>query len=69
MIMIVYSFILYDDLACGWQVCREADGYQAHLVSPENGLRRLVCDSLELVLDPVNTCVRTIHQILLDAAR
>ncbi|KAK9848926.1 hypothetical protein WJX84_004599 [Apatococcus fuscideae] len=51
------------------EVCREADGYQAHLVSPENGLRRLVCDSLELVLDPVNTCVRTIHQILLDAAR
>ena len=26
-------------------------------------------DALELVLDPVNTCVRTIHQILLDASR
>ncbi|KAK9864494.1 hypothetical protein WJX84_006528, partial [Apatococcus fuscideae] len=51
------------------EVCREADGYQAHLVSPENGLRRLVSDALELVLDPVNTCVRTIHQILLDASR
>lgn len=51
------------------QTVREADGYQAHLVSPEYGLKRLVSDSLALLQDPVNVCVRRIHQLLLDAAR
>ena len=51
------------------QVVREADGYQAHLVSPEFGLRRLVDETIGLVLDPVNVCVRRVHQVLLDAAR
>ena len=48
---------------------READGYQAHLVSPEFGLRRLVDEAIGMVLDPVNMCVRRVHQVLLDAAR
>eukprot|EP00884_Botryococcus_braunii_P013562 jgi/Botrbrau1/22206/Bobra.168_1s0037.1 len=48
---------------------READGYQAHLVSPEFGLKRLVADALALLQEPVNVCVRRIHQLLLDAAR
>lgn len=48
---------------------READGYQAHLVSPEYGLRRLVDEAIGMVLEPVNTCVRRVHQVLLDAAR
>lgn len=51
------------------QVVREADGYQAHLVSPEFGLRRLVDETIGLVLEPVNVCVRRVHQVLLDAAR
>ena len=51
------------------QIVREADGYQAHLVSPEFGLRRLVDEAIGMVLDPVNVCVRRVHQVLLDAAR
>ena len=51
------------------QVVREADGYQSHLVSPEFGLRRLVDETIDLVLEPVNICVRRVHQVLLDAAR
>lgn len=48
---------------------READGYQGHLVSPELGLRRMVDETLALVVDPVSTCVRRVHQVLIDAAR
>ena len=48
---------------------READGYQPHLVSPEYGLQRLVDETLALTLEPVSTCVRRVHQVLLDAAR
>lgn len=51
------------------QVVREADGYQPHLVSPEYGLQRLVDETLALTLEPVSTCVRRVHQVLLDAAR
>lgn len=51
------------------QIVREADGYQAHLVSPEFGLRRLVDETIGMVLEPVNLCVRRVHQVLIDAAR
>ena len=51
------------------QVVRESDGYQGHLVSPEMGLRRMVDETLGLVLDPVSTAVRRVHQVLVDAAR
>ncbi|KAK9826828.1 hypothetical protein WJX81_004888 [Elliptochloris bilobata] len=51
------------------EVVREADGYQPHLVSPEYGLQRLVDETLALTLEPVSTCVRRVHQVLLDAAR
>ena len=51
------------------QVVRTSDGYQPHLVSPEAGLRKLVHDTIEHVLDPVSTCVRRVHQVLLDVAR
>lgn len=50
-------------------VCREADGFQRSLVSPEAGLRRLVHDSVETVLGPVDMTVRRVHQVLLDASR
>lgn len=52
-----------------FQVCREADGFQRSLVSPEAGLRRLVHDSVETVLIPVDTTVRRVHQVLIDASR
>ena len=51
------------------QVCREADGFQRSLVSPEAGLRRLVHDSVETVLIPVDTTVRRVHQVLMEASR
>ncbi|KAL0029534.1 hypothetical protein WJX79_002171 [Trebouxia sp. C0005] len=50
-------------------VCREADGFQRSLVSPEAGLRRLVHDSVETVLIPVDMTVRRVHQVLIDASR
>lgn len=51
------------------QVVRISDGYQPHLVSPEAGLRKLVQESIEMVLDPVSTAVRRVHQVLLEVAR
>lgn len=58
--------------SCKWkylQVIRISDGFQPHLVSPELGLRKLVHESIEMVLDPVSTAVRRVHQVLLDVAR
>lgn len=52
-----------------FQVCREADGFQRSLVSPEAGLRRLVHDSVETVLIPVDNTVRRVHQVLMEASR
>jgi hypothetical protein len=51
------------------QVCREADGYQPHLVSPEFGLRRLVQDAMDLIMEPTTTAVRRVHLLLVEAAR
>lgn len=59
----------HDALDLVSQVVREADGYQSHLVSPEFGLRRLVDETIGMVLEPVNMCVRRVHQVLIDAAR
>ena len=66
-----YSGSCHDELTifCAVQIVREADGYQAHLVSPEFGLRRLVDETIGMVLEPVNLCVRRVHQVLIDAAR
>jgi hypothetical protein len=54
-------------MAC--QVCRYADGYQPHLVSPENGVRALGAESLDLVAEPVRNCVRSVHTLLINAGR
>lgn len=51
------------------QVVRISDGFQPHLVSPELGLRKLVHESIEMVLDPVATSVRRVHHVLLEVAR
>ncbi len=50
-------------------VARTADGYQPHLVSPENGLRQLASEALDFVSGPVNTCVNAVYTLLLNAAR
>lgn len=51
------------------QVCREADGFQPHLVSPEFGLRRMVKDAMGLVLEPTTDAVRRVHILLIEATR
>ena len=38
-------------------------------MSPEAGLRRLVHDSVETVLIPVDNTVRRVHQVLMEASR
>ncbi len=53
----------------GLQVCREADGYQRHLVSPEAGLRRMIEESMMLIADPIITAVHRVHLLLGEAAR
>jgi hypothetical protein len=61
--------VTFGALCVDAQVCREADGYQGHLVSPEFGLRRLIEDAMLLVLDPVVTAVHRVHLLLVEAAR
>ncbi len=51
------------------EVCREADGYQPHLVSPEKGIRRLVAEAIKLVEQPVQQFVDAVHLLLLDTIR
>ena len=40
------------------QICREADGYQPHLVSPERGIKRLVQEAMLLTNQHVHRCAR-----------
>ena len=51
------------------QVCRYADGYQPHLVSPEKGVKALAQEALDLVEGPVKGCVQGVHTLLYNAAR
>mmetsp|Transcript_29663 Transcript_29663/g.63105 ORF Transcript_29663/g.63105 Transcript_29663/m.63105 type:complete len:704 (+) Transcript_29663:206-2317(+) len=39
------------------QICRQADGFQPHLVSPEKGLKLLVKEAMSYVLTPAEMCV------------
>lgn len=50
-------------------VCRERDGFQPHLISPENGIKALVEEALELARRPVQQAVNEVHAALLRAAR
>eukprot|EP00798_Chlamydomonas_sp_ICE-L_P016680 gene16680-22939_t len=45
-------------------VVNEADGYQPHIIAPENGYRRLIEDGLSLLRDPSFHAVESVHQIL-----
>eukprot|EP00198_Chlamydomonas_reinhardtii_P011594 XP_001700931.1 dynamin-related GTPase [Chlamydomonas reinhardtii] len=45
-------------------VVNEADGYQPHIIAPENGYRRLIEDGLSLLRDPALNAIEQVHQIL-----
>jgi hypothetical protein len=51
------------------EICREADGYQPHLVSPERGIKRLVAEAMALTSDHVHRFVDEIHLVLMDTVR
>ena len=51
------------------EICREADGYQSHLVSPERGIRRLVAEAMKLTNDHVHRFVDEIHVVLMESVR
>ena len=50
-------------------MCRYADGYQPHLVSPDKGVHALCQEAMDLVAGPVKSCVHAVHSLLLTAAR
>lgn len=41
-------------------VVNEADGYQPHIIAPENGYRRLIEDGLSLLRDPAFAAVEQV---------
>lgn len=45
-------------------VVNEADGYQPHIIAPENGYRRLIEDGLSLLREPAFQAIEQVHQIL-----
>mmetsp|Transcript_14458 Transcript_14458/g.31336 ORF Transcript_14458/g.31336 Transcript_14458/m.31336 type:complete len:628 (+) Transcript_14458:150-2033(+) len=45
-------------------VVNEADGYQPHIIAPENGYRRLIETGLELLRDPAFMAIEQVHQIM-----
>lgn len=51
------------------QVARTADGYQPHLVSPENGMRELASEALEQMAGPVKACTNAVFTLLVNAAK
>ncbi|GAX77714.1 hypothetical protein CEUSTIGMA_g5157.t1 [Chlamydomonas eustigma] len=46
------------------QVVNEADGYQPHIIAPENGYRRLIETGLELLREPAFNAIEMVHQIM-----
>eukprot|EP00205_Picochlorum_sp_RCC944_P000503 CAMPEP_0182611276 /NCGR_PEP_ID=MMETSP1330-20130603/13299_1 /TAXON_ID=464278 /ORGANISM="Picochlorum sp., Strain RCC944" /LENGTH=662 /DNA_ID=CAMNT_0024830657 /DNA_START=103 /DNA_END=2091 /DNA_ORIENTATION=- len=47
------------------QICRQADGYQPHLVSPEKGLKLLVKEAMSYVVLPAERCVDDVKLTLI----
>lgn len=45
-------------------IVNEADGYQPHIIAPENGYRRLLEEGLSLLREPTFMAVEQVHQIL-----
>ncbi|KAJ7538452.1 hypothetical protein O6H91_11G048800 [Diphasiastrum complanatum] len=51
------------------KIVTEADGYQPHLIAPEQGYRRLIEGSLGLFRGPADAVVDAVHAILKDLVR
>eukprot|EP01023_Acetabularia_acetabulum_P039796 TRINITY_DN3836_c0_g2_i1.p1 TRINITY_DN3836_c0_g2~~TRINITY_DN3836_c0_g2_i1.p1 ORF type:complete len:500 (+),score=100.24 TRINITY_DN3836_c0_g2_i1:38-1501(+) len=51
------------------KICKTADGYQPHLISPEKGLSKLASEALTKIKPLVQETVVLTHQLLVDAAR
>ncbi|KAL5551232.1 hypothetical protein UlMin_001408 [Ulmus minor] len=51
------------------KVVSEADGYQPHLIAPEQGYRRLIDSALNLFKGPAETSVDAVHSILKEIVR
>jgi GTP-binding protein EngB required for normal cell division len=51
------------------KVVSEADGYQPHLIAPEQGYRRLIESALELFRGPAEAVVDAVHFILRELVR
>ena len=51
------------------EICREADGVQPHLVSPEAGIKRLVQEAMKLTDEHVHRFVDEIHIVLIDTVK
>ncbi|KAL4421810.1 hypothetical protein ABPG77_001599 [Micractinium sp. CCAP 211/92] len=51
------------------EICRQADGFQPHLVSPERGIKRLVQEAMLLTSPHVHRFVDEIHLVLLETVR
>ncbi|XP_042425111.1 dynamin-related protein 5A-like isoform X1 [Zingiber officinale] len=50
------------------KIITEADGYQPHLIAPEQGYRRLIESSLISIRGPAESTVDAVHSILKDLA-
>jgi hypothetical protein len=50
-------------------ICREADGYRPHLVSPEKGIKRLVQEAMMQTSPYVHKFVDEIHLVLQETVR
>jgi len=51
------------------QVCRQADGFQPHLVSPENGLKLLIKEAMSYVEPSAEKCVDDVKFTLLSTVQ
>lgn len=51
------------------QICREADGYRPHLVSPEKGIKQLVQEAMKQTSPFVHKFVDEIHLVLQETVR
>ncbi|KAJ0053543.1 hypothetical protein Pint_01165 [Pistacia integerrima] len=51
------------------KVVSEADGYQPHLIAPEQGYRRLIDSALNYFRAPAESSVDTVHRILKELVR
>ncbi|XP_038721070.1 dynamin-related protein 1C-like [Tripterygium wilfordii] len=51
------------------KVVSEADGYQPHLIAPEQGYRRLIDGSISYFKGPAEACVDAVHFVLKELVR